>query len=333
VAGASAPVRRAVSGGAAAATVAGDGHNEPAFPAGVRPFRPGDESAILELGLASLDRGELDGVTRHWLTESAAQLLLEPGRTAVAEEAGRVVGWVTPQHDELSVDLPFRRRGHGSRLTVAGRIIAERAGLPHLRLWVPRRDGPQAFARAMGMRYHSSLWQLRLPPRALVDAPRFADDVRVRPLAPGVDEAALVDLANEAFRDHPSPLRLDLDQVRRVHARPDFDPTTILVVSPAAEPDRLVAFCRVARYEDDDGRPVGEVKLVGVLPAFRNRGLGRELVRWGVDAVRRRGAGDVYLAVEGENEGALHLYTTLGFRQHVEWPHWVLSVAARSDPG
>jgi mycothiol synthase len=183
------------------------------------------------------------------------------------------------------------------------------------------------------MRYHSSLWQLRLPPRAEVDPARFADDVLVRPIAPGVDEPALVELVNEAFRDHPSPLTLDLDQVRRVHARHDFDPTTILVVAPAAEPGRLVAFCRVARYEDDDGRPVGEVKLVGVLPEFRNRGLGRELVRWGVDAVRRRGAGDVYLSVEGENDGALHLYATLGFREHVEWPHWVLPVAAPSCPG
>jgi len=305
----------------------------PTFPDGVRPFRRGDEAAILEQGLASLERGELDGVGRHWLEESVARIAAEPGLAAVAEEAGRVVGWIVPTHDDLSVDLPFRRRGHGSRLVIAGRMLAGRAGLPHLRLWVPRREGEEAFARAVGMRYHSSLWQLRLPPEVSVDHPRFRDDIAVRPLIPGVDEPALVELVNVAFRDHPSPLTLDLEQVRRVHERPEFDPATILVVSPADEPGRLVAFCRIASYEDDDGRPVGEVKLVGVLPAYRGRGIGRELVRWGVGSVRRRGAGDVFLSVEGENESALRLYSALGFRHHVEWPHWTLPALPPGDPG
>jgi mycothiol synthase len=96
-------------------------------------------------------------------------------------------------------------------------------------------------------------------------------------------------------------------------------------VAPADELDRLIAFCRVARYADDEGRPIGEIKLLGVLPAFRNRGLGRELVRWGVGAVRARGAGDVFLSVEGRNDGALRLYLALGFDRHIEWPHWTIA--------
>lgn len=316
-----------MSGSAAASRLSGDGRGA-AFPAGVRPFRAGDELAIEALGLAALGRGELDGVNRHFLEDTTQRLATDGEGCAIAEDGGRIAGWVIPQQDVLVVDLAYRRRGHGTRLVEAGRLIAERTGRAALRLWVPRRGEPEAFAQANGLRYHSSLWQMRLPRDAGVDPPHFADDVRVRPVAPGVDEPALVDLVNEAFRDHPSPLTLDLDRVRHVHAQPGFDPATILVVSPATEPGRMVAFCRVERYDDDEGLPVGEVKLVGVLPAFRNRGLGRELVRWGVDAVRRRGAGDVYLSVEGENEGALHLYATLGFVPHVEWPHWVLPVAA-----
>jgi mycothiol synthase len=86
----------------------------------------------------------------------------------------------------------------------------------------------------------------------------------------------------------------------------------------------------VASAVADEGRPTGEVKLVGVRREARGRGLGRELVRWGVAAVRERGVGDVFLSVEGENAGALGLYESLGFRQHVEWPHWTITAA---DPG
>lgn len=69
-------------------------------------------------------------------------------------------------------------------------------------------------------------------------------------------------------------------------------------------------------------------------PPLRGRGLGRELVRWGVTDVRRRGAGEVFLSVEGESEGALRLYESLGFARHVEWPHWVLpaDLGARPTP-
>jgi mycothiol synthase len=208
----------------------------------------------------------------------------------------------------------------------AGRLIAGRDGLRRLLLWVPRRPGSEAFARAVGLRYDSSLWQLRLEPSTPTVPPGFPDDVVVRPLQPGADEPAFADLVNIVFLDHPSPLHVEEDYLRVVHARPDFDPSTILLVSPASDPDALVGFCRIGTYHDDDGRLVGEVKLVGVRREARGRGLGRELVRWGIEAVRRRGAGQVYLSAEGENTGALALYEAIGFRPQLEWPHWVAPV-------
>ncbi len=295
---------------------------------GVRLFRPGDEEAILAAMLAALERGELDGVNRHFVESAVGRIPHEPRRCAVAVDDGRVVGWVVATDDALTVDLPYRRRGHGRRLVGAGRRIARATGLGALRLWVPRRPGPEAFARACGMRYRSSLWQLRLDPSTAVDPARFGDGVAVRPLEPGLDEPAFVDLVNDTFTDHPWPLEVTLEQVRRVHADAAFEPSTILLVTPADDPSRLVGFCRVACYADDDGVPMGEVKHVGVRREWRGRGLGRELVRWGVGNVRERGAQRVILAVEGENEGAIALYRSLGFQPEVEWPHWIVTADA-----
>jgi ribosomal protein S18 acetylase RimI-like enzyme len=72
---------------------------------------------------------------------------------------------------------------------------------------------------------------------------------------------------------------------------------------------------------------VGEVMLIGVLPAWRGRGLGRELLRWAVSELRDRGAGAVQLSVEARNERATNLYRRHGFEPAIEWPHWVLPIA------
>jgi mycothiol synthase len=297
------------------------------FPAGTRAMRPDDADAILAAAVASLERGEIEGVSRHFLEESADRLRHEPELGAVAVEGERVVGWVVPRHDDLTVDLPYRRRGHGTRLVAAGRMLAGAAGHDHLRLYVPAHPGPEAFARAAGLAYHSSLWKLRLDPATATDSPRFADDVVIRWIEPGTDDESFTRLLNTTFADHPSPLDVDLATIRRVHGEPAFDPSTILLVAAASDRDRPIAFCRVGTSHEDDGRLTGEVKLVGVRPEARGRGIGRQLVRWGIEACRERGAVDVYLSVEGENRGALRLYESLGFRQDVEWPHW--TIAAR----
>lgn len=301
-----------------------------ALPAGTRPFQPGDAPSVLAGTLAAHDRGELPGLSRHLVEESVARLTAEPWLAVVAEVGSEVAGWVAPLHHELVVAPAWRRRGVGRRLVDAGRVLAAHLDLPELRLWVPRAPQAEAFAEAVGLRYRSSLWQLELDPDASCGAPAFPAGVRVRPFVPGADEPAFVALVNDTFRDHPSPLEVDVEAVRRVNAAPDFDPSTILLVEPADAPDRLIGFCRVGRYRDDDAVMTGEVRLLGVRSEARRRGLGRALVRWGVDDLRHRGVDRIVLSVEGQNESALGIYETEGFRRRVEWRHWTAPPAG--DP-
>ena len=296
----------------------------------VRGFQPGDEPAILEEMLAALERGEYEAMERYQLEHAAERLAPNPGSCAVALADGRLAGWVIPADDDLRVVPAFRRRGIGRLLAEAGRGIVAAEGRDQLRLWVPRRPGAEAFATACGMRYSSSLWQMRLASDAMaaVSEPDFPVTAVTRTLQPGRDEAPFVTLVNRIFEDHPSPIQLSLDEVRRVHATPGFDPTTVLVVEDGAT-SAMIGFCRVHPFTDSSGAPSGEIRLLGVDRAWRGRGLGRAVTSWGVTELRRRGAESVVLAVEGENKGALRLYTDLGFRFGAEWPHW--TVSARPD--
>ena len=74
--------------------------------------------------------------------------------------------------------------------------------------------------------------------------------------------------------------------------------------------------------------PTGWIGQIGVLPSERGLGLGRMLLQWSVQYLRARGAADIDLAVEAENELALGLYRRTGFEPVVAWQHWVKPVAA-----
>ena len=298
------------------------------YPAGTRPFEPEDAPAVLAIALEAVETGELEGVSRHDLEYANARLAHDPAMCAVAFEDGAIVGYVVPRHDELLVRRAARRRGHGTRLLQPARAIARRQGLPWFRAWVPTEpmSAGTRFAAAVGAAYHSSQWLMRLAAERPVPGPTFADDLVVRPMEPGADDERFVDMANESFADHPSPIRLSVAELRHAHSRPEFDPRTVLVVAEAAAPERLIGFSRIDRYDDDRGRPVGEIRILGVRPEARGRGIGRELLRWSITELRARGAGDVVLTVEGANDRALGLYERTGFVAEVEWPHWMLPI-------
>ena len=59
----------------------------------------------------------------------------------------------------------------------------------------------------------------------------------------------------------------------------------------------------------------GEILNLGVAPARRRQGVGAELVRAMMDALRARGARAVYLEVRDSNAAARALYERLGFRE------------------
>lgn len=63
-----------------------------------------------------------------------------------------------------------------------------------------------------------------------------------------------------------------------------------------------------------DKAGVGAVQNLGIVPDYRDRGLGSSLLLTALQGFRESGVHRVYLEVTAENAGAIRLYHRLGFR-------------------
>jgi mycothiol synthase len=294
----------------------------------VRAFEPGDEPALLTLAAAAVDVDRLPGIDRQDLAGDIDGFAADRGGVLVAVEDGRVVGYCAPRFDMLIVHPAFRRRGHGTRLIGAALEIARSRGHDSLVLYgSPGTAAGAGFIAATGATYVHSLWRLDLPPDVALSPPSFPASVDVRPYRHPDDLEAFTALADESFRDHPTPLPFTIEIIDHAHSQPGFDPASIVLVAPAADPSTMVAWARARATTTDAGEARGQIDFIGVLPAWRRRGLGRALLRWGIAKVRADGARVVQLTVTALNENALELYRSEGFVQAIEWPHDALSTS------
>ncbi len=295
----------------------------------VRPAAAADLPAIAALGHAAVDLGDYPDATHGDVERNLATIAAEPPSAFVAVAAdGAVAAYVAPRLNDLYVARSHRRRGYGTALVDAARpYVREVLRHPYLLLYVPPGDTPgRRFAEARGFALRTSLHWMERPAEDPCPPPDFPADVVARAWVPGRDPIpALVELLNTSFADHPTPVSWNEAVIAAAHAVPEFDPHDVLLVAPAAEPDRAIAFCRARLYGNDEP-PYGEVKLIGVLPEWRGRGLGRALLRWGVRHLQGRGVPTIALAVSAANEHALRMYEAHGFRRAVEWPQWSLDV-------
>jgi mycothiol synthase len=295
---------------------------------GIRDFRPGDEPAILEVIDATLAADPLPGITVQDLAHGVERMSGHPGRTVVATDGGRIVGFCFTRMDELFVHPAYRRRGHGRRIVGAlvGRL--RELGDPELKLHGPELEPSRAFREALGFRYATSLWLFELAPSVPVPRPVFPPGIVARAYRDD-DLARYVAVAQASFADHPSPLTFSESAVAHVHGLPDFDPHGILLLLAADDPDTAIGWAK-AEHElsEATGDRRGAVSFIGVRPAWRGRGLGRELLRWAITHVRDAGAGTVELNVEAANDGAKALYLATGFTPEVEWRQYVVPTGA-----
>ncbi len=163
-------------------------------------------------------------------------------------------------------------------------------------------------AETAGWYRQRELWEMR---RALPIAdldPAFSG-FEVSTFRMGVDENDWLKANSAAFAGHPENGYMTRRDLENRMAQSWFDQSGFFL---AREDGRLAGSCWTKIH--DDG--VGEIYIIGVVPSWEGRGLGRDLVAHGLHYLGNvRHARTAMLYVEATNERAVRLYRELGFEK------------------
>jgi mycothiol synthase len=166
-----------------------------------------------------------------------------------------------------------------------------------------------------GFRKQRELFQLRRPLTEPVELPPMPDGSELRAFVVGTDEDAWLAVNSAAFAHHPEQASWALADLRAREQEPWFDPAGFLL---AWRGNELLGFHWTKVHPNGDG----EVYVIGIAPAAQGIGLGRTLLKYGLDRLYRRGCRTVLLYVDGDNTAALRLYERTGFVRHdvdIQW--------------
>ncbi len=208
----------------------------------------------------------------------------------------------------VAVIEPARRRGVGGALwrTIEAELGAAVPDLREIESGVLLPGEPAlAFFPKRGLAPVRRYWLMRRPSRT-VDPPAWPAGVSLRPFADGERDVALfTEVFNRSWKEEDHGVLLTVADVRTHIANGTVDPRAIFFAEAAGAP---IGFVRGALHATR-----GEVAVLGVVPEWRGRGVGRALLRFGTRWLIDAGADPVTLLVDGKNERALTLYRQEGF--------------------
>ncbi len=214
---------------------------------------------------------------------------------------------------EFVVHPMHRRRGIGRMLLSQAIDHARDQQALRLDLWAYN-DNPASARIAAEFGFHSArrLLHLHRHMRDVRHEPAPAG-VRLRAFVAGVDDEPLLSLNNRIFAGHPENGAWTLDDLRARMAQPWFDANDVLLLEVDG---RAAGFCWLKVEErGDDGR-VGEIYVIGALPEYQGRGLGRYLVGEALWRLRARKVDAAAIYVDQANDAAVRLYESSGFHHH-----------------
>ena len=120
------------------------------------------------------------------------------------------------------------------------------------------------------------------------------------------DREAIVALNAKAFAHHPEQGRLTVPEFDDLTRQDWFDPAGLLIAKRGEE---VAGFHWTKRHPNG----LGEVYVIAVAPSHEGLGLGRELLRAGLDHLAYAGDDRVQLYVEGDQERVVRMYRNAGF--------------------
>lgn len=217
-----------------------------------------------------------------------------------------------PREAETSgmVHPGYRRKGIFTRLFKAAEEECQQRGIPQLLLIVGHTyKAGQAFAKALGARTHHSEHKMELKEPRL--PAKFDGRLHFRP-AKLEDAAVLAHITEVSFDMSEGEVDWYSEQALQ-------DPLHRYYV--ALLDDVYIGKIDVSLSEHE-----AFILGFGVLPAYRGRGYGRQILAKTVQEILALGQRRVILEVATDNKRALSLYQSCGFRETASYDYYSLDV-------
>jgi mycothiol synthase len=309
---------------------------------GLRPYSPDDLPQLRQL-LAETQAwppvalpADEDVLTR-WkrrgvIPQNDVSVLPGPGGGLIAfSQAFRFSHGVSRLSFEIGVQPQHRRQGIGAALYRLAEARAREMGVAHMTSPVFIANGEarpecSTFLERRGFRVESSYWQMRVNDLSRQEPPRWPKGITFRPFGdPERDAPRWAHLIREAFTEPATPegviQQLSEEGVSREGYFFAVDSSTGKEVGTSR-----------SRIDYIGGEPVGYVGTVGVLPAYRGRGIAEALVRQTLQYLASVGMKSATLFVESQNTAARNLYTKMGWRPVYRTDHYWRRLPLSADP-
>jgi len=135
--------------------------------------------------------------------------------------------------------------------------------------------------------------------------------LQIRRFVQGHDEGVWISVRNKAFREFGDFRSVTAEDMLMSEKSPTFDAAGMFIAELDGKPVGIVnAFVDKMREEKK-----GFIRMLGVVPEYRRRGIGRALAEKAIESLKERGMQTVEAGAVMEKPEAIRLWESMGFKR------------------
>lgn len=173
----------------------------------------------------------------------------------------------------------------------------------------------------LGFEARRFAWILKRSP-ANSASPEFPEGYELRTFRDGIDEDNWCNITNDAFEHSLGHVRMTPERIAHWKIDPVYIPGGLKILWHDNKPIATMAVTR----EMQNGEQVLFIEAIGVLTEYQGKGLGRNLLRYGIQYAAENNYSKVMLSVNGEIEKAAGIYFNEGFEKDALYKCYYLDV-------
>jgi len=257
---------------------------------------------------------------RHGGDKSDSHLLIENSTQVIGYAHIDQTDLVAGPSVELVVAPDHRASDVGEKLlSEAIKICGNK-----IRLWVHgQKAATHTLATSHNFEKIRTVLQMSRSLAEIQQLPVIDPKISIRSFLPAIDNQPWLELNNLVFKDHPEQGGWGLSDLNHRVNEEWFDEKGFFI---AERDNQMIGFTWTkihgAHSHDHGGNEsahahpaIGEIYITAISPSFAGGGIGKALTITALNYLKYQGLADVILYVDAENQSAINLYQSLGFKE------------------